>query len=142
MKNKPSYSIIRYSSSRELLPLGKLSNIEKIFMTLKYLYIKNFREQFLLNKKADIEKKRYNKTVTLRKFILNTLSDNKGLTYVIQIDNNFLDILDDVIYDTLELKDYIITPIKLNPNLKKYVSNPHILLEFKFKGGVAFEEMD
>ena len=138
---RENYSILRKKSSEELIPISKLDSItDKIGVTIKYIYNKHFKEQYELNKIAKKEKEHYNKTVVLRKFIIDTLKElNEAKVIVIQVDNTFLTVLDDVINGTLELKDYMITPIKMNTNYKKYIKNPHILLQITYKGGVIFD---
>ena len=136
--SRKSYSILRYTT-RELVPLYKLDLMGKISTTLKYLYIKNFKETIELSKRVALEKKYYNKSVVLKKFLIDTVRETNANYMVVQIDNSYLDVLDDVLNGCLELADYDIIPVKLNPNIRKFVKSPHPVLKIIYKGGVVID---
>lgn len=136
--NRKSYSILRYTT-RKLVPLYKLDLLGKISTTFKYLYIKNFKDTIELNKKIAAERKYYNKSVVLKKFLIDTIRNVNANYIVVQIDNSYLDVLDDVLNNCIELSDYDIIPVKLNPNIRKFVRNAHPLLKIVYKGGVLID---
>ncbi len=130
-----NFSIIRLKSSG-YISLDKLGTIDKILMTLKYYLDKNYRDEARMLKKIKDEQKRNERIFFLRKYLLDILrsTPTEAHDIKIQIDNSYLDILDDTI--STGFKDYVIDVVKMNRNYFKFIKTPHPILKFNFKDNV------
>lgn len=135
LSNKPkkrNYSIVRYTSS-DYVPLQKLDLFSKFRMAFRFLFDKKYKEVNQRKKRIQQERDYHDKMVVLKNFLNEQLaSQPKAKKIFIQIDKKFLPVLDDVLNNISP--EWFPTPMKINPNILKYVRVPHILLEFDYMG--------
>lgn len=125
-----NYSIVRYRPEG-YVPLRGLGTFSQISMTVRYLFDKKYREEQTRRREVERAEKTLMLKVSLRRFITKTLNNVPArASALVQIDNMFSPVLQDVLQNTMELKFYDIEIIKMNPNYLYYVKKPHPLIRF------------
>lgn len=137
---KRNYSIVRYTSS-DYVPLQKLDLLSKFRMTFRFLFDKKYKEVNQRKKRIQQERDYHDKMVVLKNFLNEQLaSQPKAKKIFIQVDKKFLPVLDDVLNNISP--EWFPTPMKINPNILKYIRVPHVLIEFSYVGEFDLTNMD